>query len=123
MTAAPDNSVGSIFTTRQIQLYSLPKPILSEEKTQSYSEITNKEHIKMSAPAITAKKAISIIDVLPSLHPQPNGMVHVPGTIGNTQDLYNNKDGSITTITDVMSMLQIVSNTNTQSAKTRINVM
>ena len=27
----------------------------------------------MSAPKITAEKVIALVDVLPSLHPQPNG--------------------------------------------------
>ena len=31
------------------------------------------KHIEMSAPKITAKKEISMVDVLPSLHPQPTG--------------------------------------------------
>ena len=46
---------------------------IREQKPQTHSVITNKEHIEMSAPKITTKKVIDIVGILPLLHPQPNG--------------------------------------------------
>ena len=44
-----------------------------------------------------------------------------PGTIANTKELSDGEDNTITTITDVMNIMQMASNTNTQSVNRGIN--
>ena len=46
-----------------------------------------------------------------------------PGRISNTQEVSGDDDISITTITEVMSTMQMTSNMNTQSMNVGINVM
>ena len=50
-------------------------------------------------------------------------VVSIMGIIAKTQELSNNQDFSVTAIMDVMSTLQMMSNTNTQSVNTMINTI
>ena len=49
--------------------------------------------------------------------------VNVLGTIANAQELTDDEDTSITTITEVMSTMQMASNTITQTVNDGINTM
>ena len=47
--------------------------------------------------------------------------VSVPSTIANVQELFDDENDSIATITDAMSTMQMASNVNTQSVNVGIN--
>ena len=47
----------------------------------------------------------------------------IPGTIADAQELTDNKDDSITKITEVMTTVHMASKTNTQTVGDGINMM
>ena len=47
----------------------------------------------------------------------------VPGKIANSQEISDNEDNSIMTITDMMSTMQIASNANIQSVNAGTDIM